>query len=95
MSLADCTIFDGPGENEDFGLEQITGDPTDRYKFRTSPLRNVALQPAFFHNGAFTRLKDAIRYHLDAPAFAGTYNPTAARCCQRPEASPWSHRAAA
>lgn len=25
----------------------------DRYKFRSSPLRNVALQPAFFHNGAF------------------------------------------
>ena len=34
-------IFDGPGEDEDFGLEQITGDPADRYKFRTSPLRNV------------------------------------------------------
>ena len=32
--------FDGPGANEDFGLEQITGDPADRYKFRTSPLRN-------------------------------------------------------
>ena len=44
--------FDGPGEDEDFGLEEITGDPADRYKFRTSPLRNVALQPAFFHNGA-------------------------------------------
>ena len=58
-------IFDGPGEDEDFGLEQVTGDPADRYKFRTSPLRNVALQPAFFHNGAFTRLEDAIRHHLD------------------------------
>jgi cytochrome c peroxidase len=58
-------IFDGPGEDEDFGLEQITGNPNDRYKFRSSPLRNVALQPAFFHNGAFTRLEDAIRHHLD------------------------------
>ncbi|HMB26799.1 MAG TPA: cytochrome-c peroxidase, partial [Blastocatellia bacterium] len=38
--------FDGPGQNEDFGLEQITGDPNDRYMFRTSPIRNVALQPA-------------------------------------------------
>jgi len=58
-------IFDGPGEDEDFGLEQVTGNPDDRYKFRSSPLRNVALQPAFFHNGAFTRLEDAIRHHLD------------------------------
>ena len=67
-------IFDGPGEDEDFGLEQITGDPTDRYAFRTSPLRNVALQAAFFHNGAFTRLDDAIRFHLDAPAFVRGYS---------------------
>ena len=58
-------IFDGPGEDEDFGLEQVTGNPNDRYKFRSSPLRNVALQPAFFRNGAFTRLEDAIRHHLD------------------------------
>ena len=70
--------FDGPAENEDFGLEQITGNPLDRYKFRTSPLRNVALQPAFFHNGAFTRLEDAIRHHLDVFASARHYNPAAA-----------------
>ena len=71
-------VFDGPGEDEDFGLEQITGNASDRYKFRTSPLRNVALQPAFFHNGAFTKLEDAIRHHLDAPSSARRYNPVAA-----------------
>jgi cytochrome c peroxidase len=65
--------FDGPGGDEDFGLEQDTGNPGDRYAFRTSPLRNVALQPAFMHNGAFTRLEDAIRYHLDAVDAAATY----------------------
>jgi len=65
--------FDGPGANEDFGLEQITGDPADRYAFRTSPLRNVAVQPTFMHNGAFTRLEDAIRHHLDVRASVGRY----------------------
>jgi cytochrome c peroxidase len=65
--------FDGPGANEDFGLEQATGKASDRYAFRTSPLRNVALQPAFMHNGAFTRLDDAIRYHLDASSGSATY----------------------
>ena len=65
--------FDGPGTNEDFGLEQVTGNPADRYAFRTSPLRNVALQPAFMHNGAFVRLEDAIRYHLDAKSGATSY----------------------
>ncbi len=71
-------VFDGAGHNEDFGLEQVTGNPADRYKFRTSPLRNIALQPAFFHNGAYTRLEDAIRFHLDPAHFAPLYNPATA-----------------
>jgi len=71
-------IFDGTGEDEDFGLQQITLNPGDLYKFRSSPLRNVALQPAFFHNGAFTRLEDAIRHHLDVFASARGYDPARA-----------------
>jgi cytochrome c peroxidase len=67
--------FDGLDANEDFGKEQITGDPNDRYKFRTSPLRSVALQPTFMHNGAFTRLEDAVRHHLDVFASARNYTP--------------------
>jgi cytochrome c peroxidase len=67
--------FDGPGDDEDFGAEQISGDPEDRYKFRTSPLRNIALQPTFFHNGCFTRLEDAIAHHLDAVGSARSYDP--------------------
>jgi cytochrome c peroxidase len=68
-------IFDGPAQNEDFGLEQVTGNPADRYKFRSSPLRNVALQAAFFHNGAFTRLEDAIYHHLHVFESARNYDP--------------------
>lgn len=67
-------IFDGPGKDEDFGLEQVTLDPADRYAFRTSPLRNVGLQPAFFHNGAYTRLRDALDFHLDAVGQAPAYD---------------------
>ena len=70
--------FDGPGMNEDFGLEQVTGNANDRYAFRTSPLRNVALQPTFFHNGSFTSLELAIRHHLNAVASANSYNPVSA-----------------
>jgi cytochrome c peroxidase len=71
-------IFDGPGRDEDFGNEQITGDSADRYKFRTAPLRNLALSPAFFHNGCFTRLEDAIRHHLNVSQSARNYDPVAA-----------------
>jgi cytochrome c peroxidase len=71
-------LFPGAENDEDFGLEDITADPADRYKFRTSPLRNVALQPAFFHNGAYTRLEDALRHHLDPETTARAYDPFAA-----------------
>jgi cytochrome c peroxidase len=68
-------VFDGPEANEDFGLEQVTGNPDDRYMFRTAPLRNVAVMPAFMHNGAFVRLEDAIRHHLDPYTAARNYTP--------------------
>lgn len=74
-SLTNAT-FDGPGLNEDFGLEQVTGNPADRYKFRTSPLRNVAVQATFMHNGAFTHLEDAIRHHLNVIDSVSNYTPT-------------------
>ena len=67
--------FDGPASNEDFGLEQVTGDSNDRYRFRTSPIRNVAVQPTFMHNGAFTRLEDAVRHHLNVFDSALNYTP--------------------
>jgi len=68
-------LFAGDSHDEDFGLEEITGNPADRYKFRTAPLRNLAVAPGFFHNGAFTRLEDAVRFHLDVIAGARTYDP--------------------
>lgn len=68
-------IFDGPGADEDFGAMQISGLDADKYKFRTAPLRNLAVQPAFFHNGSFTTIEGAIRHHLDAVGSARTYSP--------------------
>lgn len=79
ITLGDSNmVYDGPGRDEDFGLEQVTGNAADRYKFRTAPLRNLAVSPAFFHNGAFTRIEDAIRHHLNAYESARGYDPVAA-----------------
>ncbi len=60
--------------NQDLGLWDFTEKEEDMYKFRTSPLRNIGLQPAFFHNGAFSRLTDAIKYHSNTVAMSKTYN---------------------
>ena len=49
--------------------------PMTRYRFRTSPIRNVAVQPTFMHNGAFTKLEDAVRHHLNVFHSALNYTP--------------------
>jgi cytochrome c peroxidase len=67
--------FDGAAADEDFGREQFTGDPRDRYAFRTPSLRNVAVEAAFMHDGAFTSLRAAIRHHLDVAASVRSYHP--------------------
>ena len=64
--------------NQDFGNFDITGEDSDIYKFRTSPLRNLGIQPAFFHNGSFISLADGLRHHLDTLRMARLYDPVAA-----------------
>jgi cytochrome c peroxidase len=66
--------FDGAGD-EDYGLEQHTGRSADRYKFRTSPLRNVAYQPTFMHNGAYLCLDEAVRHHLQVRDMLKGFSP--------------------
>lgn len=60
----------------DFGLEEIDFDRHDRFKFRTPPLRGVALSSPYMHNGAYTNLEDAIRHHTDPEAAYANYDIT-------------------
>ena len=63
----------GPGKGAeaplDFGRGRETGNVADRYKFRTPPLRNVAITGPWMHDGAYTTLEGAVRHVLD-PATA-------------------------
>jgi len=49
----------------DFGLEEVSRRRVDRFKFRTPPLRGVALTAPYMHNGAYRTLEAAIRHHMD------------------------------
>ena len=51
-----------PKEN-DLGLYEVTEDPNDRWKFRTSPLRNVALTAPYMHNGSMLTLREVIEFY--------------------------------
>jgi cytochrome c peroxidase len=58
----------------DFGLEEISIRRADRFKFRTPPLRGVALSSPYMHNGAYASLEDAIRHHTDPAAAYANYD---------------------
>jgi cytochrome c peroxidase len=59
----------GPGKPPnaplDLGCGQTTGQPADRFAFRTPPLRNVAVTGPWMHNGAYSTLVGAVLHHLD------------------------------
>ncbi len=55
---------DGPNGFDDFGRERVTGDPAERYRFRTPTLRNVALTGPWGHDGAYDTLEGIVRHHL-------------------------------
>ncbi len=74
--------FDG---HEDFGHERVSGDPGDRYRFRTPSLRNVALTAPYGHDGAYAELEAVVRHHLDAVAALEGYDPTQAVLPSRPD----------
>ncbi|WP_322789096.1 cytochrome-c peroxidase [Thiohalocapsa halophila] len=64
--------FDGL---DDFGRENVTGDPADRYRFRTPSLRNVMLTGPWGHAGGFDSLRNLLRHHLDPVAGLRHYSP--------------------
>lgn len=62
----------GPGKAARFesharddGRLRVTGRAEDAFTFRTPSLRNVTLTAPYGHNGAFARLEDIVRHHLD------------------------------
>ena len=54
---------DGPSGRDDFGRERVTGAITDRYAFRTTPLRNVEFTAPFGHTGEIVDLRDFIAHY--------------------------------
>ncbi len=62
----------GPGKAARFethardeGRFRVTGDPADRYAFRTPSLRNVALTAPYGHSGAYAELRGFVEAHVD------------------------------
>lgn len=71
----------GPGKAARFedharddGRLRVTGQARDAYAFRTPSLRNVTLTAPYGHTGAYARLEDVVRHHLDPVEALRTYS---------------------
>ena len=71
----------GPGKGEesplDFGRFRETGNPEEKYAFRTPPLHNVAISGPWMHDGSYSDLKAVILHHVAPETALTTYNPIA------------------
>lgn len=47
----------------DLGRYEITGNPDDRWKYRTPSLRNVALTAPYMHDGSLPTLREVVEYY--------------------------------
>jgi cytochrome c peroxidase len=66
---------DGAGGHDDYGRMRVTGDVNDRYRFRTTPLRNVELTAPYGHDGSVMTLRGFLEHYSESeiklPAYDG------------------------
>jgi cytochrome c peroxidase len=71
----------GPGEGngptllDDFGRMNVTGLPDDRYRFRTTPLRNVELTGPYGHDGAIGDLRSFVEHYSESDLKLLAFDP--------------------
>jgi len=65
----------GPSLHDDFGRMRVTGLETDKYLFRTTPLRNVELTGPYGHDGAILTLRDFVEHYSESDAKLLSYDP--------------------
>jgi cytochrome c peroxidase len=56
----------GPTLRDDFGRMNVTGLAEDRYRFRTTPLRNVELTGPYGHDGAIGDLRSFVEHYSES-----------------------------
>ncbi len=63
----------------DRGLEEITGKASDRGKFSTPSLRNVALTAPYMHDGRFATLEEVLSHYAGGIVRSETLDPNLAK----------------
>jgi cytochrome c peroxidase len=66
---------DGALGRDDFGRMRVTGNPADRYLFRTTPLRNVELTAPYGHDGAIASLRVFVEHYSESDTKLNAFDP--------------------
>jgi cytochrome c peroxidase len=64
----------GPSGRDDFGRINISGIATEKYAFRTTPLRNVELSAPYGHAGQFAELRDFVDHYSESDVKLANYD---------------------
>jgi cytochrome c peroxidase len=78
-NMTDNAFHDIGLPTDDIGRAGVTGDPADRFAFKTPGLRNITLRAPFMHNGMLADLDAVIRHYagggVDRPSRSGLMQP--------------------
>ncbi|MGE9270213.1 MAG: MbnP family protein [Verrucomicrobiales bacterium] len=69
----------GLTSTDDHGLEETTGRASDRYKFSTPSLRNIALTAPYMHDGRFATLEEVVDHYNEPMEASATLDPNLAK----------------
>lgn len=66
----------GDSRRDDFGRMNVTGKADDRYRFRTTPLRNVELTAPYGHDGSIMTLRGFVEHYSESDKKLLEFDPS-------------------
>jgi cytochrome c peroxidase len=66
------------------GLQEVTGEPSDRGKFKVPTLRNIALTAPYMHDGRFATLEQVLDHYNQGVNVSSTLSPLILEADNRP-----------
>lgn len=67
--------LDSDANITDIGRQEVTGNPNDRGKFKTTSLRNIAVSAPYMHDGRFSTLEQVLNHYNNGIENSATLDP--------------------
>ncbi len=67
--------LDADADFDDIGREEVTGNASDRAKFKVPTLRNIELTPPYMHDGRFQTLEEVVEHYNSGIKASSTLDP--------------------